>query len=169
MRLPLLLLGTGLWAATLPASAEVPPLSRDALMRCALQVQTLRVDAPRLTQTSYDYEQRRQAINQRSVVLKAERDRVPADDLEQGLAIRQQLQQHRDETIAFNAQVEQLKRDIQAINLLKQDYDRGCAQRPYRRSDLESLPGEQQAAMKAGLSGIRVPYLDASAASSSTP
>ena len=146
------------------ALAEAPPLNRAELARCAAQVQTLRSDAPRLTQTSQTYDQRRQAINQRSAELRVLRDGVSPDDLAQGLAIRQQLQEHRERTIAFNAQVEQLKRDLIGLNALKQDYDRNCAKRSYRRSDLETLPPEQQSAMRAGLSGIAVPYLDPAAA-----
>ncbi|WP_420467427.1 hypothetical protein [Panacagrimonas sp.] len=158
---PMLVSSMTLWsAATL---AETPPLSRDALVRCAEQVQLLRSDAPRLTQTSVVYEQRRQAINQRSAQLKTLRDNVSPDDLAAGLAIKQQLDEHRDQTISFNAQVEQLKRDLVQINAVKQDYDRNCSRRSYRGSDFQTLSAEQQAAMRAGLSGIAVPYLDPSA------
>ncbi len=143
-----------------PLLAEAPPLSRAELARCASQVQTLRHDAPRLTRTSIEYDQQRLAINRRSAELKTERDNVDPEDLERGLAIRQRLAEHRKRTLAFNARIEQLKRDLEAINALKQDYDRNCARRPYRRDDFEALPTDRQAAMRAGLAGVRVPYLD---------
>lgn len=143
-----------------PASANEVPLDRAALNSCATQVHNLRVESIRLTQKNSELEPRRRAINERSAALKAERDAVPADDFDRAMAVRQSLQEHHAQTLAFNAQIEQLKREIVAVNTLKQDYDRACANRPYRRSDLAALPEAQRTAMQAGLDGVQVPYLD---------
>lgn len=147
-------------AAMSSARAEAPPLSAPELSRCATQVQNLRAESLRLTQKNTEMEPRRRAINERSVALKAERDAVPADDMDRSLAVRQSLQEHHAQTVEFNTQVEQLKREIVAVNALKQDYDRDCANRPYRRSDLAALPDAQRSAMQVGLGGVQVPYLD---------
>lgn len=144
-----------------PARAdEAPALSREQLATCASLVKTLRAEAPRLTGQSQVYDQRRESINGRTAALQAERKTLDPDDLARGLDFRQRMQAHTAETIAFNEQVEILKREVVAINLSRDRYDRDCARRPYRRADLEALPPEDAAAMRAGLAGIQVPYLD---------
>lgn len=148
------------------AQAQDQALTREALARCAGQVQTLREEAPRLTQLNASYAEKRRVINARTAALQAERKTIDPDDLAKGLDYRQRMQQHSSETLAFNADIEQLKREVVAIDALKTDYDRNCAQRPYRRSDLETLPESARNAMRAGLSGIQVPYLDPAAYSS---
>lgn len=142
---------------------EAPALSREQLGICAGLVKALRSEAPRLTGLSQRYDQRRDFINSRSEALQAERKTIDPDDLSRGLDFRQRMQQHTAETIEFNQQVETLKREVTAINLSRDRYDRECARRPYRRADLEALPAEDAAAMRAGLSGIQVPYLDPAA------
>lgn len=138
---------------------EAGPLPREALARCAAQVQTLLDESGRLTQAAVAFDRRRSALDERSAALRAERDAVAEGDLEAGLAVREKLKEHHAQTLAFNASVEQLKREIGSLNALKQDYDGNCANRSYRRSDLEGLPAEQQAAMRAGLRGVQVPYI----------
>lgn len=151
-------------AGFLPARAdEAPPLSREQLASCAGLVKALRSEAPRLTGLSQRYDQRRDFIDSRSAALQAERKTLDPDDLSKGLDFRQRMQQHTAETVEFNQQVDALKRDVTAINLSRDRYDLECARRPYRRSDLEALPAEDAAAMRAGLAGVQVPYLDPAA------
>lgn len=140
-------------------AADAAPLTALDLARCAAQVETLRTDSATLTQKNAEYDLRRATINARSAALKAERDAVKADDLEAGLAVRAKLKEHYDQTVAFNADVEKLKVDIRNLNALKKDYDDRCANRSYRRADLEAMPASAQAAMRAGLGGVQVPYL----------
>lgn len=156
--LPQALFLAGLLASA-AAQAETPPLTAQDLARCAAQVETLRTDSITLTQKNADYDVRRNTINARSAALKAERDAVNPDDLEAGLAVRAKLKEHHDQTVAFNADVEKLKVDIRNLNALKKDYDDRCANRPYRRADLQAMPEAAQAAMRAGLGGVQVPYL----------
>lgn len=144
---------------TVGASADSPTLTPQDLARCAAQVETLRTDSATLTQRNAEYEVRRNAINARSAELKAERGAVDPDDLDAGLAMREKLKSHRDFTVAFNADVAKLRADLQALNALKQDYDNRCANRSYRRADLEAMPESARSAMRAGLGGIQVPYL----------
>lgn len=139
---------------------EVAALTPEELARCAQRVQTLRGEAPRLVQLNARHAQTRDVINARTAALQAERKALDADDLAGGLDFRQRMEQHTRETLAFNAEIERLKRDVVAIDALKSDYDRDCAQRPYRRADLQGLPESAREAMRAGLAGIRVPYLD---------
>lgn len=140
-------------------SSQAPALSPEALARCAAQVQTLRADSAALTQKNAEYDLRRNAINERSATIKAERDALKPDDFDGGTALREQIKQHTAQTLAFNADVEQLKRDIEAVNVVKRDYDSNCANRPYRPADLEALPEADRAAMRAGLGGVQVPYI----------
>ena len=65
-----------------------------------------------------------------------------------------------DEARAFNAEIERIKDEIRAINVVKQQYAANCAQRSYRRSDFERLSPQAQAAMRAGMGGIEVPYTE---------
>lgn len=147
-----------------PARAEqAQALSPEQLATCAGLVKALRSEAPRLTGLSHSYDQRRDFINNRSAALQAERKTIDPDDLSRGLDFRQRMQKHTAETIEFNQQVETLKRDVTAINLSRDRYDRECARRPYRRADLEALPADDAEAMRAGLSGVQVPYLDPAA------
>lgn len=147
-------------AGTAMAQTAPAPLDSAALNACATQVQNLRVESNRINQKNAELDVRRKAINERSAALKTERDNVPADNLERGLAVRASLQEHVSNTVKFNAEIEQIKREIVAVNLLKQNYDRDCANRSYRRNDLAALPEAQRAAMQAGLGGVQVPYLD---------
>jgi hypothetical protein len=149
----------GLLLGSPALQAESAPLSAEALARCANQVHTLRDESGRLTAKNAEFDQRRTAINQRSVALKAEREQVPPNDLQAGLAMREKLKLHHEQTLAFNASVEQLKREIDSLNALKRDYDGNCASRSYRRADLEALPSAHQEAMRAGLGGVQVPYI----------
>lgn len=146
--------------ATGSVRAEEAPLSVDALAQCATQVQHLRAESVRLKRRNSELDVQRSDINQRSAALQAERARLDPDDLEKGLDYRRRLQQHLADTRAFNAQVEQIRRDIDAVNTLKQDYDRDCAKRSYHRADLDALPAAAREAMRAGLAGVEIPYLD---------
>lgn len=152
-------LATGLVLAS-AVQAEPGPLTAQDLARCAAQIETLRTDSELLTQRNIDYDVRRQAINARSAALKAERDNVDPANLEAGLAVREKLKVHHDQTLAFNADVEKLRRDINALNALKRDYDSRCAGRPYRRADLQAMPESARTAMGGGLAGVRVPYIE---------
>lgn len=140
--------------------AGAPALTPDALARCASQVQSLREESSRLNQLNARYDGTRKLIDNRSAALQTERDALDPDDLAKGLDFRQRMQRHTDETIAFNAEIEQLKRDVSAIGALRTEYDQNCAQRPYRRADLDALPEAARNAMRAGLAGVQVPYLD---------
>lgn len=143
-----------------PAQAEAPPLTAAALQACAAQVQQLRSEATRLTQWSAQLETRRSALDQRSVALQAEAAQLDPDALQPQLDLRQRRQQHNGEATAFNAEITHQREAIDRINTVKQDYDRQCSDRPYRRSDFASLSPAAQAAMRAGLDDIAVPYLD---------
>lgn len=142
------------------AAAQSAPLAPDVLARCASQVQQLREESARLTQKNAEIALRRNAINERSAVLKAERDALKTDDAQGGLALRQRLQDHQAQTLAFNAEVENLKSEIRAVNVLKGDYDGTCANRSYRRADLDALPESARNAMRVGLGGVQVPYVE---------
>lgn len=136
-----------------------PALAPEALARCASQVQTLRQESARLLQTNAEYEVRRNAYNERSSTLKTNRDELEPDDLAGGLAWKQRQQEHQAQLIAFNADVEKLKVDIRALNVVKRDYDATCAGKPYRQEDLKALPKSAQNAMSTGLGGVEVPTL----------
>lgn len=147
-------------AAAQSGAAQPAPLAPDVLARCASQVQQLREESTRLQQKSAEIDVRRNAINERSAALKAERDALKADDLQGGLAVRQHLQDHQAQTLAFNAEVEKLKSEIRQVNVLKKDYDGTCANRSYRRADLEALPEASRNAMRVGLGGVQVPFIE---------
>lgn len=142
------------------AFANEAPLSPAELSQCAHRVQTLRNDAPRLNLVSERLEARRMQINRRGDNLRAAASGVDRTDLQAGLDLHTRRQQHNAEASAFNAEIEQFKREVNAINALKNDYDRSCAQRPFRRSDLAALPEPTRRAMQMGLADIVVPYLD---------
>ncbi len=147
------------------ASAQQQPqkkpaaLAPDALARCAGQVQTLRQESGRLVQTNSEYEVRRNAYNERTATLKAERDALQPDDLAGGLAWKQRQQDHQAQLVTFNADVEKLKSDIRAVNVVKREYDSSCAGRSYRPEDLKALPEPARSAMSNGLGGVQVPTL----------
>lgn len=150
---------SGLLLTASAFATDMPPLTSQDLARCAAQVETLRADSTTLTQRNAEYEVRRNAINARTAELRVERDAVNPDDLESGLAVRQKLSEQRERTLAFNADVARLRTDIQDLNALKRDYDSRCANRSYRRADLDAMPLSTREAMRAGLGGVQVPYL----------
>ncbi|MGQ0619208.1 MAG: hypothetical protein ACT4QA_04685 [Panacagrimonas sp.] len=151
-------------SASVQAGDDGTRLTADALARCANQVKTLREESARLMQLNARHDQTRAMINHRSAALQAERDAMSPDDLAKGLDFNQRMIRHTFETATFNQTIAEFKREIIAIDALKTDYDRHCAQRPYRRADLDALPdAAAREAMRAGLSGVQVPYLDPAA------
>lgn len=152
-------LACGLVLATGAHANDSAPLTPQDLARCAAQVETLRADSSALTQRNAEYETRRNALNARTAELKLERDAVNPDDLDTGLAVRAKLNEQRERTLAFNSDVAKLRTDLKALNALKQDYDARCANRSYRRADLDAMPPATRDAMRAGLGGVAVPYL----------
>lgn len=154
----MLLLAATLLSGTAQAQAE--PLSAEALAQCASKVQHLRSEAPRLLVRSEQSDVQRESILQRQRALAEEAKNIGSEDLRAGLDYSERRRLLNDEARTFNAGIERLRAEIDAINLVKQQYDAACAQRPYRRSDFERLSPEAQAAMRAGLDGIEVPYLE---------
>jgi prefoldin subunit 5 len=152
--LALCLIGTGV------AHAQTTALSLPELQRCATQVQQLRQDSARLTQQSNQLGTQRDAIDQRTAALTAEDAKTAETDLKNGLALHQQRMDNQAQAAALNAQIASLHREIDSLNVLKADYDHNCAARSYKRSDLNTLPQAQQAAMRAGMSDVQVPYVD---------
>lgn len=147
-------------AAASVSAEEFPPLTLDALSRCASQVQTLRSESERITRASAAMDQRRDAINERSAQLERERDQPTGDDLASGLEFQQRMIKHQTQVVMFNSEIESLRGEITALNALKFDYEQRCARRPYKRSDLEKLPQADQQAMRTGLNDVKVPYID---------
>lgn len=135
------------------------PLTANALAQCAAQVGILREESARLHARLAASERKRAELDVRSAELKARRDAVDPDDLNASLAAKSSIDLHQGNIAHFNTQVEQLKADIVSINKLKQLYDGSCASRSYRRSDFAKLSTNAQAAMKAGLTGVQIPYL----------
>ena len=154
------------FVAGISLAAAETPLSAPELAQCAQRVQTLRSDAPRLNQQSVRLEQRRALINRRGDQLKASAAQLQRDDLQAGLELHTRRQQHNAEATAFNAEIAHFRQQVDALNLLKDDYDRSCAQRPFRRADLMALPAPQRQAMQMGLADIAVPYIQGSQSAS---
>ena len=142
------------------AHAEPAPLSSAELARCASDALQLRKESVRLNQLNASLDQRREAINRRSAALDAESAQLDRSDLDAGLELNARQQKHNTEANTFNGEIARIRDDIAAINGVKDRYDRNCSQRPYRRNDLAALPADAQAAMRAGLSDVEVPYLD---------
>ncbi len=156
------IIGTALSACIcLPLQAQDKPerLSPESLARCASQVQTLRDDSRRLAEQSIALDRRREGIEERSAMLRLERDNQAPEDVEAGLAFKQRLIEHSAQTLAFNAEISAMREEINALNALKFDYDQRCARRAYRRADLEALPADAQKAMRDGLGDVKVPYI----------
>lgn len=145
----------------LPAAAQdaAPPLNAAELGRCARQVQTLRQESLSLRQRTAALDSQRRDINLRGDSLREASSRLADDDLKGGLALHDRRIKLSGEAEHFNADIEALRNDIEAINAVRADYDRHCSQRRYSRRDLDALPAEEQAAMRAGLADVQVPYL----------
>lgn len=135
----------GLWGSAGAVHAEGAGngvLSAEALARCASQVHTLRLEAQRLNQMAQRNDMQRDALDEQRTAISddaAARDRYNA------------------EAAAFNDVMARFRQDLRAINDLKAHYDKHCAQRSYRRAELEALPEAHQRAMRQGLADVRVP------------
>lgn len=142
------------------AHAQAEPLGAEALAQCAQQVRHLRSEAPRLLARNAQLDVQRESIQQRQRAMTAEAQGIGSEDLKAGLDYSERRRVLNDEAKAFNLEIERIKNEIRAINAVKQQYAANCAQRSYRRSDFERLDPEAQAAMRAGLEGIEVPYTE---------
>lgn len=146
--------------ASAAVHAEAAPLSVAELARCAGDALHLRDESARLNQLNAKLDQRREALNRRSAALEAESAQLDRSNLDAGLELNARQKQHNAEAESFNGEIARIRQDISAINGVKDNYDRNCSQRPYRRNDLATLPPAAQAAMRAGLADVAVPYLD---------
>lgn len=151
----------GLLSAPLPAvHAEGTPLTHDQLQQCATQVQQLRADSARLTRASFDANAQKSAYEARAQALQAEGAALAPEDVQALTDLNARRQRHNQDLLAFNAQIQQLRSAITALNAVHTEYDRNCSNRPYRRSDFNGLSPTAQQAMRAGLADVTVPYLD---------
>ena len=144
--------GLGLALVVGTATAQPPtetPLSAQALARCASEVHRLRSESPRLHQQAQRHDVQRASL--------AEQRRALSGDAASRAQYNARAQ-------AFNTEMERFRVDVRALNALKAHYDQHCAQRPYRRADLEALPKAHRYAMRQGLGDVRVPFFEADAA-----
>lgn len=146
------------WSAA-PA-ADDQPLSAAELARCANQVQQLRGESARILSENSRLDTQRAGIEARRREIRSDAMTRSRGDLAAGLALSERRQSLNAEATAFNGQIAQIRSDIAAVNDVKAAYESGCAQRPYRRRDLEQLPQAAQDAMRAGLGDVEVPYVD---------
>jgi hypothetical protein len=144
-------------------AAAADALSAPELARCANQVEHLRSESTRLTQWNTRLDARRDIINARAADLDKEAATLPKDDLKRGLDYVERRKAQQAEAVKFNGEIDQIRKDITALNTVKDEYDRNCADRSYRRTDLEALPAGPRTAMQAGLDGVAVPYIDPNA------
>lgn len=149
---------TATWSAARAGDAE--PLSAAELARCAGQVQQLRGESARILAENARLDTQRAGIEARRREIHEAASTQARGDLAAGLALSERRQNLNAEAIAFNGQIAQIRSDIAAVNQVKAAYESGCAQRPYRRRDLEQLPQAAQDAMRAGLADVEVPYTD---------
>jgi hypothetical protein len=150
-------------AANAESPTSQPPLSREALAQCAQQALSLRTDSQRLNADNDRFDVERTQINAEKASIEATAASVAKDDLNAHLALHQRNDAHVARATEFNARIEAHKRQIDQINGVKQQYDRNCSGRPYRRAELEALPAPLQDAMRRGLQDVVVPYLDPAA------
>lgn len=133
-------------------------LGADELAACAERVGHLRTESARLLQQNGRLDAQRASLLDRRRGLESE-PAPRADDLNANLARYERRQQLEDETLVFNEQIERIRGEIATLNGVWKEYDARCANRPYRRSDLERLPPDAQQAMRAGLADVQVPYI----------
>lgn len=135
-------------------------LNAGELAGCAERVGHLRAESARLLQQNGRLDTRRASLLERRRVLESEA--APrADGLNANLARYERRQQLEDEMTVFNEQIERIRGEIAALNGVWKEYDARCANRAYRRGDLERLPPDAQRAMRAGLADVQVPYIPA--------
>ncbi|WP_028081632.1 hypothetical protein [Solimonas soli] len=142
------------------AQAQAPPLTAAALRACATQVQQLRSGAAQLNRQVAEADARRERIDAQGAALRQEAAQLDREHLQAQLDLQQRRRRHNDEAAAFNAQMLAQRRAIDELNRVKADYARQCAERSYRRSDFAALSPDAQAAMRAGLDDIVVPYVE---------
>lgn len=134
------------------------PLSTAELAHCAELVQTLRSQSQRLNQQAAEFDARRQALAAQWAELQAQ---APGSGTGAGgSAGAETLIRYNAESAAFNKEIAAFRAEVVAINAVKREYERLCANRPYRHADLEALPAPAREAMVKGLADVRVPFTD---------
>lgn len=147
------------WATTTSAWAA-ETLTADELAHCAGQVQRLRTESPLLLERNARAEKERQRIDDARQDLEASVANAAGGELASGLAAHDRRARLNADAQVLNAQVAQLRGDIARINAVKRDYETRCAQRSFRSADLAQLPADAQAAMRAGLDDVQVPFIE---------
>lgn len=127
----------------LVVAQQSAPLSATQLAECAQMVQTLRSESARLNQAAVANDARRDELAE---LRAASRNSA------------QLLIRYNQQASDFNAHMENFRREVARINTVKNNYDARCANRSYRRADLEALPPAQASAMRGGLADVRVPH-----------
>lgn len=145
---------------SLAHAGQTVPLSADELARCAGQVQQLRTGSSRILADNARLDAQRASIFERRREIDTEAAAQDRGNLSTGLTLGKRRERLNAEAATFNARIEQIRRDIAAINEVKLDYEQSCASRSFRRRDLEQLPLAAQDAMRAGLDDVQVPYIE---------
>ena len=122
-------------------------LTAEQLAHCASQVQTLRPESARLNDVAQQNESRRAALAQQHGGANQSADLVI---------------KYNQAAAAFNNHMQQFRQDVAEINAIRTAYDQRCANRSFRRADLEALPPSLADAMRAGLADVQVPVTNAS-------
>lgn len=125
-------------------------LGAEALAKCAERVQNLREESTRLNRAADEFEQRREALAEQHASI----------DGGQGVEASGRLLEYNKQAETFNEDIAAFRDQVMAVNDTKQWYHDNCANRSYRRSDLEALPADRAAAMRAGLADVQVPYIE---------
>ncbi len=125
-------------------------LGAEMLAECAQRVQNLREESARLNRAADEFEQRRQALAEQQESI----------DGAGGVEASGRLLEYNKRAEAFNEDIAEFRDEVIAINDTKKWYHDNCANRAYRRSDLDALPADQAAAMRAGLADVEVPYIE---------
>lgn len=121
---------------------EREPMSAAQLEQCAQQVQALRAESARLNAAAAEQDAERDALaEQRAAVGES----------------REAAQRYNERATAFNERMARFRDDLAEINATRDAYAQQCAERPYRRADLEAMPAPLRNAMRQGLADVRVP------------
>lgn len=139
----------GVGGAAGAANLNLPPMTFDELLNCAYKVRDLNEQDARIDAEAARTTQVRGQLEQRGNGLDAERATVNTRDGKAVDNYNSRLEAHRKAVDAFNLDVQKHNATIDARNQLRNTFNAGCANRPYRRSDYARIPAALRAIIDA--------------------
>lgn len=139
------------------AAAGVRGLTFEEFRQCMLRKADIKSVQQRLGQASPVLDKRKKSIEQEDLALNQLRKTIDPSNGGAVDAYNARLHKQHELVRVFNAQIERYNGEVEQGRTLHRAYSLGCAERPFRSTDIDRLPPELQSVAREDLSDFDLP------------